>query len=58
MEPLDTVLETWRSFAMKFSEVCFAGCSPSSCYCKSIYARRGEVLIPSMTFIFLEMATM
>ena len=46
MEPLDTVLDTWRF-----------GCSPSSCCCKSIHARRGEFLIQSMTFIFLEMAT-
>ena len=38
------------------SAVCF-GCSPASCYCKSIHARRGEFLIQSMTFIFLEMAT-
>ena len=55
MEPLDTVLDTWRSFATRFSAVCF-GCSPSSCCCKLIDARRGECLIQSMTFIFLEMA--
>ena len=55
MEPLDTVLDTWRSFAIRFSAVCF-GCSPSSCCCKSIHARRGECLIQSVTFIFLEMA--
>ena len=58
MEPLDTVLDTWRLFAMRFSAVCF-GCSPSSCSCccKSIHTRRGEFLILSMTFIFLDMAT-
>ena len=58
MEALDTVLDSWRSFPMKFSGVGFAGGSPSSCCCKSIHARRGEFLIQSMTFIFLEMATM
>ena len=52
MEPLDAVLDTWRSFAIRFSAVCF-GCSPSSCCCKSIHARRGECLIQSMTFIYL-----
>ena len=57
MEPLNTVLDTWRSFAMRFSAVCFAGVLPSSCRCKSIYARKGEFLIQSMTVIFLEMAT-
>ena len=46
------VLDTWRSFAMRFSAV-FFGCSPSSCCCKSIHARRGEFLIQSMTFIYL-----
>ena len=56
MEPLDTVLDTWRSFALRFSAVCF-GCSPSTCCCKSIHARRVEFLIQSMTFIFLDMAT-
>ena len=56
MELLDTVLDTWRSFAMRFSAACF-GCLPSFCCCKSIHARRGEFLIQSMTFIFLEMAT-
>ena len=24
MEPLDTVLDTWRSFAIRFSAVCLA----------------------------------
>ena len=49
MEPLDTVLDTWRSFAIRFSAVCF-GCSPSSCCCKSIHARRGECLNPINDF--------
>ena len=34
MEPLDTVLDTWRSFVIRFYAVCF-GCWPSSCCCKS-----------------------
>ena len=50
MEPLDTVLDSWRSFAVRFSTVCF-GCSPSSCCCKSIHARRGEFQIQSITYL-------